>query len=306
MPSISTKKIVVAFTLAAARDISGAITSQPTFAGGENNSVTLSGYRVSAQIVKAGGQYSQGQLQLRIYGMSLDLMNQLSTLGKTPIYVEGPQKNFISVFAGEGDALGLVFQGSISQAFTDLAGAPDGVFEISAFSLLYESVMTIPATSFKGPVAAAVVLQGLATQMGKTFENNGVTTMLNSPYYHGSALSQMRDCIVEAGIEWNQGDGGVVAIWPKGGSRAGLIPVVKPPEMIGYPYPSGGGFLGLRMKFNPQINFGGKIEVQSSIAPANGIWTVQNITHEIESEMPGGQWASSLVLTPPGYAAVVS
>ena len=302
----SKKRIDVTFTLAAAKDISGNVTSQPTFAGGDSNSVTLSGYRTSVTITKAGGQYAQGQLQMRIYGMSLALMNQLSTLGKTPIYVEGPQKNYIAISAGDDSGTSLIFQGSISQAFTDLGGSPEGVFEVSAFSLLYEALMTVPATSYKGPVDAALVLQGLATQMGKNFENNGVSVVLNNPYYHGSALSQVQDCIREAGIEWNQGDNGTIAIWPKGGSRGGLVPLLAAPDMVGYPYPSGGGFLGVRCVFNPQINFGGQVQVQSDITPANGTWSVQNLTHDIESEMPGGQWFTALTLAPPGYTAVLS
>src|SRR6185295_1510125 len=218
--SFAKKRIDVTFTLAPIKDEAGnKIISQPTFAGGSSNSVTLSGYRVSASIVKAGGIASQGQLQLRIYGMSLDLMNQLSTLGKTPIYVAGPQRNLISVSAGDDSGTGLVFQGTISQAYTDLGGAPDAMFTVDAFSLLYQAVQAIPPTSFKGATDAAIILQGLATQMGLSFENNGVSVMLQNPYFHGSALSQAQDCIRAAGIEWNQGDNGILAIWPKGGAR---------------------------------------------------------------------------------------
>lgn len=299
------KEIVVTFVLSALRDVAGNVTGQPTF-NGVDNTVTLEGYRVSATIIKAGGLYSQGSLELRIYGMSLDLMNQLSTLGKTPIYVEGNQRNLITVSAGDENGIGLVFQGSISQAYTDLASAPEGVFVVSAFSLLYEAVLTIPATSFRGTIEAATVIQGLATQMGKNFENNGVTTVLRNPYFRGSALMQLQDCIREAGIEWNNGDNGTIAIWPKGGSRGGFIPLISPNTgLIGFPYPSGQGFMGLNVVFSPNINFGCRIEVQNTITPANGIWTVQNLIHDIESQVPHGNWASALTVTPPGYTAIV-
>lgn len=296
------KRIEVTFTLSPNQDATGAISTQPTFEGSDKNSVTLTGYRVSASIVKAGGIASQGQLQLRVYGMSLALMNQLSTLGKTPIYVG---KNIISVSAGDETGVSLVFQGTISQGITDLSGAPESCFSVSAFSLLYQAVQTIPATSFQGSVDAALILQGLATQMGLSFENNGVSVILNNPYFYGSALSQVRDCIQAAGIEWNQGDNGILAIWPQGGSRGGAIPLISPATgLIGYPYPSGNGLLGLRCEFNPQINFGAKIQVESSIKPAVGIWQICSLVHDIESETPGGAWFTSLVGTPPGYLVV--
>ena len=299
------KRIEVTFTLAPLVDIQGRAIAQPTFSGGKNNKVVLNGYRTFATINKTGGLYSQGQLDLRIFGLDLELMNALSTLGRTPIYVEGPQRNFVTVAAGDGDGIGLIFQGTISHAYTDASSAPDVSFNVVAFSLLYEAMLALPATSYRGEVSAATVINGLAVQMNKTFENNGVNVILKSPYYHGSALSQLQDCIKEAGIEWNNGDNGVVAIWPKGGHRGGAIPLVSPPELIGYPYPSGGGFLGLRTQFNPQLNFGARVKVESSLAPANGIWTVQGLTHSIEVEVPRGRWETSLTLTPPGYTAVI-
>ena len=51
-----------------------------TFAEGGKNTVKLSGLRVSANIVRSGGS-SQGSADLRIYGMTLSKMNDLSTLG---------------------------------------------------------------------------------------------------------------------------------------------------------------------------------------------------------------------------------
>lgn len=297
------KRIDVTFTLAATTDAAGNVTGQPTFtgAGAGANSVTLSGYRTSAHIVKAGGA-SQGEAHIRIYGMSLELMNQLSTLGRTPVIIG---RNEIAISAGDEAALGLVFKGTISQAYTDLGGAPEGMFLVTAYSMLYQAVQSIPPTSFKGPTDAALILQGLATQMGMTFENNGVSVILQNPYFSGSAKTQAEEVVRAAGIEWNHGDMGTLAIWPKGGSRSGAIPLIsKDTGMVGYPYPSGQGLVGVKTSFNPQIGFGGKVQVASDIKPACGTWTVQNIVHEIESEMPGGQWFTSIVGAPPGYVPV--
>lgn len=293
------KRIIVRFTLTdLASDIPSATQS---FVESGTNTVELTDYRVSAHIVKAGGA-SQGEAHLRIYGLSLSLMNQLSSLGRTPVIV---RKNLMDILAGDEGKEALIFRGSISQAYSDLGGAPDGMLLVDSYSLLFQAVQSIPPTSFKGSVDAALILQGLATQMGLPFENNGVSVMLSNPYYAGSAKTQAETVVHDADIEWNQGDMGVLAIWPKGGHRKGVPPVISPETgMVGYPYPSGGGLLGLKTLFNPNVAFGGRIEVRSSITPANGVWAIKQIVHELESEVPGGQWFTSLIGAPPGYLPV--
>lgn len=294
------KAITVRFTLGDASAI-GTASQTEVFSASGTNTVELTGYRISAAISKAGGA-SMGEAHLRIYGMSLSLMNELSTLGRTPVFVG---KNLIDILAGDEGAQSLIFRGTMQQAFTDLGGAPEGMFQVSAYSMLYQAVQAIAPTSFKGPTDVALILQGLATQMGMTFENNGVSVILRDPAYNGSAKTQAEAVVHDAGIEWNHGDMGVLAIWPKGGSRQGAIPLIsKDTGMVGYPYPSGQGLLGVRTEFNPAINFGGRVQVQSDITPACGTWGVVNVVHEIESEMPGGQWFTSIVGSPPGYVPV--
>lgn len=293
------KLVVVKFTLSPITDVAGGATTQPTFAGSDANSVTLEGYRTAAIIRKAGGA-SQGEAQLRVYGMSLDLMNQLSTLGRTPIIIG---RNEIEISAGDSESgVALVFRGTINQAYTDLGGAPEGIFIVDAYSMLYQAVQSIPPTSFNGSVSAASMLQGLATQMGMTFENNGVDVILPTPYYSGSAKTQAEAIVHDAGIEWNACDNGILAIWPRGGSRGGSVPLISPDTgMVGYPFPSGEGLIGVRTVFNPQINFGAQVQIQSSVKPACGNWRVVSLTHEISSELPGGDWFSTVIGSPPNY-----
>lgn len=293
------KRIDVSFTLFPNVDLNGAVTTPNYFDSTGGNTVELTGYRVSASIIKAGGIASQGQLQLRIYGMSLSLMNQLSTLGKTPIQVA---RNIITVSAGDDNGVSLVFKGTIYSAVQDFSAAPEVAFDVTASSLLYQAVQTIPPTSYKGTVDAALILQGLATQMGMSFENNGVSVIWENVYFPGSALTQAKDVIAAADIEWNQGDNGVLAIWPKGGYRNLPVPLLSASTgMIGYPYPSGNGLLGVRSIFNPQINFGARVQVDSIIKPAVGLWFVTSLAHDLESEIPNGAWFTSIVATPPGY-----
>jgi hypothetical protein len=42
--------------------------------------------------------------------------------------------------------------------------------------------------------------------------------------------------------------------------------------------------------YNPAIKIGAKVQVQSSISAACGIWRVNGLEHELESESPSGPW----------------
>jgi hypothetical protein len=130
--------------------------------------------------VKAGGA-SQGEAHLRIFGMSLNLMNQLSTLGRTPVIIGRTRSRFP---AGEEDAVSLIFKGTISQAYTDLGGAPEGFSSRRVLDAVPGGAVD-PANQLPRRRRCCPDSAGLATQMGMTFENNGVSVILANPYFPG-------------------------------------------------------------------------------------------------------------------------
>jgi hypothetical protein len=289
------KGIKLSITLTPKQSESGGFV-QPVFESAGADTVTLTGYRSSVTITKPGFP-SQGGAQARLYGLSLSLMNKLSSLGRTPL-----KRNFnlISIAAGEPGAESTVFVGNMTEAYADLAGLPGGVFQIFSFAAAFGAVQSIPPTSYRGTVDVAVVMRGLASQMGLNFVNNGVSVMLSNPYYAGSALVQVKQAAEEARIECDC-DNGILAIWPRDGSRSSAeAAVISPGQgLVGYPYSSGRGLMGLKCVFNPKVSYGSLVRVESSITPACGQWKVVNLTHEIESETPGGQWFTTLTLAPP-------
>jgi hypothetical protein len=291
-----TRKIIeVAITLSPKQNPDGTF-SQPSFDDARSDTVTLTGYRCAVNITKPGFP-SQGKAQVRIHGMTLDLMNKLSLLGRTPI---SRGFNLIRISAGDDNSPPkLIFSGNMNEAYTDLGGVPEGVFQIFAFSAGFAAVQSIPATSYKGSVDVATIMAGLADQMHMKFENNGVSVQISNPNYPGSALTQAKAAAATANIECTC-DQGILAIWPRNGARAGAIPVISPNSgLIGYPYSSGEGLMGLRTAFDARINYGQIVEVNSTIRPACGQWKVVGLTHDIEAEMPGGQWFTTLTLAPP-------
>lgn len=267
---------------------------------GTPSTVTLTGLRVSANIVKAGGA-SLGNGQLRIMGMTLSHMNQVSTLGLTVMVV---RKNTVSVTAGDDvSGMALVFEGTIFEAWADFQGAPEVVFNVVASTGLYDAVKPVPPSSYSGGADVAVIMSNLAEQMNFVFENSGVSVQLSNPYFPGTAREQAERCAKAADINMIMDDK-TLAIWPKGTAR-GTEKVSLSPEtgMVGYPtYTSNG--IAVTCLFNPSIRFGGKIEVKSSLTPACGEWVVQTLAHSLESETPGGAWFTSLTAARQGYVGI--
>jgi hypothetical protein len=270
---------------------------QGNFTESRTNQVTISGLRVSAKIVKAGGN-SMGEAQLLIYGMTLSLMNQLSTLGMIYQLV---QRNLVTITAGDNqNGMGTVFVGTITNAFADFQASPDVPFHVMAHAGMTESVLSIPPSSFSGSSDVATIMSGLAAQAGLKFENNGVSAKLSNPYFSGSVRSQIKDCADHANIKWTI-DNGTLAIWPKTGSRGGSVPLISPDTgLISYPAYTHYGLL-LKTLFNPSIGFGGKVQVKSNLFKADGTYIVLGITHDLSSMVPKGPWFSELSLYNPAY-----
>lgn len=260
--------------------------------GTSENSVT--GLRVTTKLLKAGGP-SMGTAQIEVYGMTMSFMNKLSTLG---MRLSNVPRNTVTVSAGDDTSgMGVVFIGTITYAWIDFAASPEVPFRIDAHTLGAEAVIQAKPSSFKGSTDVATVLSGLAQQMGLQFENNGVTSKLSNTYLAGSARSQALAVVQHAGISWNGGDNGILAIWPKNKSRTGgQIPrVAADTGLQGYPSFTANG-IHLTTLFNPSIQFGSMIQVETDprLASANGTWAVYELTHDLEAQVINGRWHSDL------------
>lgn len=292
-------------------------TGQPTsFAGTSgSNSLTLAGFRTRARIDNSGGVNARASVT--IFGVAPSTMNQLSTLG---MIFDMVQKNTILVEAGSIDASGNpsvspVFNGTIVQAFGYYNDLPNASLHLECQVGQYEGVTPVSALSFAQSTDVATMLSGLARTAGFGFENNGVSVQLPPSYFPGTARDQIRAMAEHAHInaEILPGAGGqqVLAIWPMGGSRTSLggqnIPVIsKDTGMILTPAFAANGFAVVRSLFNPQVAFGGVIQVQSGVVPqASRAWVVQRMSMALDAYIPKGKWEMSLVCYPKGFTAPV-
>lgn len=263
-----------------------------SFGESGTNAVVVKGVRSLADITRAGSP-TWATCSLQIYGMTMSVMRQLSTLGK-PL-LDG-RFNMVTVKAGSDDTgLGVAFKGLINEAWVDMGAAPDGVFIVNASPVVVNALKPLPPQSFPGSADAGVIAASLATLMQYGLENSGVTTRLSNQVLTGSARTQLDQLARAAGFEYALDDAlGVLAIWPKGGKREGQTVLINPQTgMVGYPQHTQNNII-VRTIYNPAIGFMKPVEIQSNLLPANGIWNPFSIIHNLSSEYPDGPWFTQL------------
>jgi len=291
--AFTTRKIELTFAL-----------GEGAFGADGSDTVTVKGLRTSCTITKAGGA-SMSQLELRVLGMPLDVMQRLTVLNKLAYAQE--RSNSVTVTAGDDESgMGVVFTGTIKEAWADASNPPDVAFTLSAFSGGLDAIRPVAPTSYNGPVAVDVLMSSIAAQMvpPRSLENNGVQVTLDSPYLPGTLRDQA--LAVARAARCNMLiDEQVLAIWPLGSTREGLTLNLSPATgLVGYPQFTQNG-IALTTLFTPSLTFGQRLEVTSPLAAANGSWTVAAVQHNLDAELPGGQWFTRVECGLLGQAAPI-
>ena len=277
--AFSKKRIDVIFELA-----------NGNFEGG-GNTYTATGLRISCSIQVMGGP-QQANARIAIFGLPLQVMNQLSNVG--PKWAQA-QPNNVTVMAGdETTGLQIVFQGSIYAAMVDATAMPHVAFLVEAKPGYYGQIKSAPALSFKGSSDVSTMMGQIASGLGMTFENNNVTKRISNAYYSGSLVNQATQIARDAGISWIM-DRNTLAICNPGEPRQGDAPLISPQTgLISYPLFNQNQII-LKAFYNPNVKFMGSVEVKSDITPANGTWLVTSLTYELEAEMPKGKWHMDII-----------
>ena len=259
------------------------------FGSSNNNQVKLQGYRALVDIDKAGGMM-MGTLKARIYGVSQDDMNSVTTLQWKP---QTWIKNTIEVYAIDGDSETLVFAGNIVNAWGDYQAMPDVYLNIVAQAAYYGQLNPAKAISIKGGIQVATVMKRIADGLGVSFENSNVTTTITDAYLANTLTEQARELARAANIDLYIDDK-TLAITNRNSPREGTMPLISPQSgLIGYPTFDGTGVI-FRSLFNPGITFGGKVKLETDLKQAKGEWIVTSVAHRLESERPGGAWFSTV------------
>lgn len=258
--------------------------------GSGGNTKDIKGLRVSALVLQPGAP-GMGQLQAAIYGLPLSDMNQLTTMGRQIALREA---NKVKLYAyEEGQQPSLVFTGTISDAWADMQGMPSACLRVAAHAGLDGAVKDADATTIKGRVKVEDVMKQIAGKAGWQFQNDGVDALLDNPYFPGSPFRQAVQAMRAARCLMTV-DKDTLAIWKPGGSRSGSTPLISPQTgLVGYPRYRQAA-VDVTTTYNPGVQFGGKVQIQSDLTPACGSWAVNYVEHELESELPRGKWFSTI------------
>jgi hypothetical protein len=259
------------------------------------NTIRLAGLRVSASVVK-NGSAGLNTAQLRVWGMTLSQMNQLSSLGLKQ--AQSARRNEVLLEAGDdrSNVRTTVFHGDIIDCWADPQSQPDVPFLVNAITGYGNALKPVTPTSYKGVADVAVMMHALADRMGLTFENSGVTgKSVIDCYLPGTAKEQAKRLAEQANISMALDDK-TLAIWPKGSARGNVIPIISSRTgMVGYPTYTETGVMVTTI-YNPQLVAGQRAKVESILKMAYGEFIVGSLTHTLDSEVPSGNWFSRMRL----------
>lgn len=286
--------------------------------GNDAEILTLTGHRVSCQIVGAG-LTTGAMCNLRIEGMSPSDMNRLSTISSGMATQSG---NTVTVRAGPDDytqeQLPDVFTGYVTDAFVDYAGAPNVAFQVQAYTWAEPAARPIDATSFNGDTPVSTALKSICDKAGLVLVNHGVADVLHgSVYYEGTAREQIQKCANAVRARYFL-TGNSLDVFPATIAADTETYITLTPEtgLIGYPGFCQGG-VEVACLFNPRISLYSTVYIDKTYSPAvwlndsgqlsknqtayaalppsNGFWVVVGVQHDIASETPGAPWMTKLV-----------
>lgn len=261
-----------------------------SFSAGGNTKV-IEGLACQAS-VKKPGLPEKNSATVQVWGLPYEDMSQLTMLSFKPLE---SQHNLISIFAGEKDKpLSLVFSGEITSAYADFNAAPDVCMNFESDTGSYPAQIAAGPLTTKGEAQADKLFAQFSGEAGYSFDNQGVTAAVQNAWFPGSPLNKITKLARDIGCELIVDDRSVV-VMPAGQARAGnAVLLSKDTGMIGYPTFNQDG-IACTCIYNPDLQYGGLIKVDSIVPRATGTWRITNLTHELGAYQPGGgPWESQI------------
>lgn len=279
----------------------------------------LTGYRCQVEVTNAGLSLG-ASCNLRIYGLSLPLMNRMSLM---PAQIEGVQfdmtrttLNTILVEVGDDErGMATIFNGIIWTAFADFSSAPEPAFNITCFDIISAQTTVIDPHSFPTGTSVAGMISQIASDAGYSFVNYGVNIRSTGPVYvHGTMEEQIKQLnkaykfiysIPNKSLDGSSAT--QVTIWSNNLNdiKFDIIPSVSARTgLMGYPSYNNSG-ISLTSYFDHRIQYMSAFRIDSDFLPSawvnnqagqiapmpvNGTWVAKMVTHELDSEIPQGRW----------------
>lgn len=284
--------------------------------------VTLKNYRITAD-VECYGSAAGIKATIEIYNLPKSLIAALSGYGTNGVFDYRSQSDAqissgqgtvgVTLYAGTDtqSTLGssVVFQGSLLNAQVMMQAIPDPFLEIVAHTTGFARLTAGDVISFKGAATASSIARQIADRMGWAFEDGGVTSVLQNPYFWGSVGQQLTDLALQGRFQYAV-DRGTLAIWPIGQARNGSgtgFTISASNGLIGYPSFNGIGVEFLTL-YRPEIRLGDSVTLVSDSPNSSGTYHVYDVAHHLSCEQPGGPWETrvmaSFLPNPTGLSGV--
>ena len=262
---------------------------------GQPRQISFSGLRVSARIRYEAGAYNMADIQ--IYGLSQDFMRQLIAIYSYGWTGNSFVNNRIALrYTDETNV--TIFEGGIVSALIDYNTAPEVPFSILA-SATYKEQMEVPGgMSFPGTVAVETIIRQILNKSHeKAFENKGVDTVLTDESVNGSVMDMIDQVCRHADIDyWMQNNTLIIA--PKGATDKSATPIELTPEtgLVGWPVLTHYGCNALAL-FSPDYVAMRTVKLACpALFDGTRLFSINGLTHEVDSEVPGGRWHTRLRL----------
>ena len=273
-----------------------------SFKGGEGNAYEISDLAMSVRVDKTGAP-DFGKASAVIYGLPLDVMEQLSTLCMHPLFV---RRNYINIYAGdEYNGYNQIYAGTITKASGDFNSAPDIKFNIESQIGFFGAVTAQGANVINGTQSASTFIEQQAKKIGFTFKNEGVTGTVRNAVFEGSPIEQARQCAKQIGAELILDDETMILV-SNGASRKGNAVLLNANSgLLGYPTMTQNG-IEIKSIFNPNFRFAGLIKLETIVPKCSGAWRIVKMSHTLDSNLPnGGKWETQITAYYPHLSGAV-
>ena len=260
------------------------------------HTLTYEGIEIHATIEKPG-EPDQNKATVELYNISMDAMRDITTLAFKPLQ---NKNNQIAIFAGDDETgMSQCFSGEIQTAYADFSSAPTISMHIEAAAGSFSALKASPPIAVNGSQSAASLIEQFAIESGYTFQNNGVSAQVRNAVLNGSPIQKARAVANMVGCELIIDDS-VVKIQPfeKGLDEGNAVLMSKEAGMLGYPAFTNDG-IHLRCLYNPDLQLGGMVEVDSIVPGAKGTWKITKLSHSLvaNSNAPA-DWFSEVEASP--------
>lgn len=263
------------------------ILAEGEFDGG-GNTATIEGLATTVQVQK-NGLPEKNTAHVEIKNLSLAHMSQLTFLSFKNLE---SKKNHILIEAGDkGGTLAVVFKGDITNSWADFSTSPDVTFKADAITAGWALQMNTSPTSVDGEAPAADLIQQFAGEAGFGFINNGVSEQVRNATFNGDPVSKARAVADEIGAELIIDDENFL-LQPYDKAQGEAVLLNPASGLIGYPGFTANG-ISLDCFYDPKLQLGGQVKVESIVPAASGYWKIFKLTHSLTAYTQG-EWRSHI------------